>query len=71
MTNPFRRHKEPPIVDPRVAAMVQMSRELDHEMLPTSDSPIYDQVVAEALARDGIAAETSAWLAEQTAGGAR
>lgn len=56
--------------DPRIAAMVQRDRELRYELLPTSDSPIYDDVIAEARARDGLAAQASAWLAEQT-GGAR
>lgn len=52
--------------DPRIAAMVQRDRELRYELLPTSGTPLYDDVVAEAQARDGLAAQASAWLAAQT-----
>lgn len=45
---------------------LQQARELRYEMV-LSDSPVYDQVAAEAMSRDGLAAEVEAWLA----GGAR
>jgi len=58
-------------VDRRVALMEQKARELYYELLPSSDNPLYDQVTADAVARDGLAAEVEAWLAAQAAGGAR
>lgn len=47
---------------------IQRAKELRHETVFT-DTPLYDDVVASAMASDGLAAEVSAYLAE-VAGGA-
>lgn len=47
---------------------LQRARELRHETVFT-DTPVYDDVTASAMAADGLAAEVSAFLAE-VAGGA-
>lgn len=52
-----------------VKPWLQRARELRHETVPI-DSPVFDDVVSEAMSRDGLAAEVSAYLAE-VAGGAR
>lgn len=51
-----------------VAHWIQRAKELRHETVFT-DTPVYDDVVASAMAADGLAAEVSAYLAE-VAGGA-
>lgn len=43
---------------------IQRAKELRHE------TPVYDDVAASAMARDGLAAEVEAYLAEVAAGGA-
>lgn len=47
---------------------IQRAKELRHETVFT-DTPVYDDVTASAMAADGLAAEVSAYLAE-VAGGA-
>jgi hypothetical protein len=46
-----------------VASWIQRAKELRHETMPI-DSPVYDDVVASAMAGDGLAAEVSAYLAQ-------
>lgn len=61
--------EEPPTITDHQARMEQIRRELRDELLPAGSldqgTPLYDDVVACAIARDGLAAEVEAWLATQ------
>lgn len=58
-----------PYVPASLEPWIQRAKELRHEAVFT-DTPVYDDVVAEALSADGLAAEVEAWLAAQTDGAA-
>jgi hypothetical protein len=52
-----------------LAGWIQRAKELRHETVFT-DTPVYDDVSASAMARDGLAYEVEAWLATQSGGAA-